>query len=246
MGLQTRWTSPSSPGRSCSPADCQRQDGGFHPHLTATVLSPQPSLYHVRSVSCQYPGMWDNNSGWPAMAQETTNHHHHKQRAEVAFHQALTGNEFSARTSLQPARKAGRVFRPTFRSVVRQEGSMKDTRNHLSTSSQFAGSARVDGATYNRRTTTLKLRTFAGEEVDYTVSDIPDPAGAAEFRKTNPRPISVKIRQGGKWCSVIALTADGTQRTNVAPGIALALHQTGVHTVVDGGLLSGVSCSTHN
>lgn len=123
---------------------------------------------------------------------------------------------------------------------------MKDTQDHLHNSVQFAGSAMVDGASYSRLTTTLKLRTFAGEKVDYTVVDVPDPAGAAEFRKNNLRPISVKIRHGGKFCSVIALTAAGTQRSNITLGTALALHQSGVHAVVDGGLLSGFPCSTRS
>ncbi|MFJ5698666.1 hypothetical protein [Arthrobacter sp. NPDC093139] len=122
---------------------------------------------------------------------------------------------------------------------------MEDTRDHPQDSAQFVGSAVVTGASYGPRTTILRLQTFAGEYIDHTVGDIPDPAGAAGFRSNNLRPISVKIQHAGERCNVIALTSDGPRRSNVTLGTALALHQFGVHTVVDGGLQIGVPCSTH-
>jgi hypothetical protein len=103
----------------------------------------------------------------------------------------------------------------------------------------------VAGAAYGSRTTLLHLQTFAGEVIDYTVDDIPDPTGAAEFRNNNLRPISVQIRHGGERCSVIALTSKGPRHSSVTLGTALALHQSGAHAVVDGGLTTGVPCSTH-
>lgn len=121
---------------------------------------------------------------------------------------------------------------------------MEDVRNHPARFDQFVGSAAVAGASYGRRTTILQLQTFAGEYIDYTIDDIPDPAAADEFRRDNVRPISVRIQHGGQICSVTTLTSDGTRRSNVTLGAALALHQSGVHLVVDGGLQTGVSCST--
>ena len=53
-------------------------------------------------------------------------------------------------------------------------------------------------------------------------------------------------RHGGEQCSVIALASDGPRRSNVSLGTALALHQSGVYAVVDGGLQFGMSCSTQN
>jgi hypothetical protein len=122
---------------------------------------------------------------------------------------------------------------------------MKDTRNHPHDSGCFVGSAVVLGAAYGLRTTLLKLQTFAGEYFDYTIDSIPDPTGIAEFRSSNLRPISVKIEDCGKRCSVIALSQDGPRRSSVTLSTALALHQSGVHAVVNGGLQLGVSCSTH-
>lgn len=121
---------------------------------------------------------------------------------------------------------------------------MEDTRNHADDSGQFVGSAVVAGASYGSRTTLLQLQTFAGKFIDYIIDDIPDPAGAADFRDNNVRPISVQIQHGGERCSVIALTPDGPRRSIATLGTALALHQSGAHTVVDGGLATGVPCST--
>ena len=101
----------------------------------------------------------------------------------------------------------------------------------------------VAGAAYGFRTTLLQLQTFAGELFHYAIDDLPDPAGAAEFQHADVRPISVHIQHGGERCSVIALTSDGPQRSNITLGTALALQQSGVHAVVDGGLKSGVPCS---
>lgn len=76
------------------------------------------------------------------------------------------------------------------------------------------------------------------------LTTFPTRPGEAEFRRNHPLPISVKIQQGGECCSVIALTSDGTRRSNVTLGTALALHQAGVHAVVDGGRQTEVSCSS--
>lgn len=122
---------------------------------------------------------------------------------------------------------------------------MEARRNHLHGSGRFVGSAVIAGASYGPRTTILQLQTFAGEYVEYTVDDIPDPAGEAEFLRTNARPISVKIQAGGEHCSVIALDPNGPRRSNVTLGTALALHRSGVHAVVEGGLQLGGSCFTH-
>ncbi|KRE77161.1 MULTISPECIES: hypothetical protein [Micrococcaceae] len=122
---------------------------------------------------------------------------------------------------------------------------MEDTRNHRHASNQFVGSAVVAGAVYGSRTTLLKLQTFAGEFIEYIVGDIPDPVGAAEFSSNNLSPIAVQIQHGGKRCSVIALTPEGPRRSIATLGTALALHRSGAHTVVDGGLKSGVPCSIH-
>ncbi|WP_163167717.1 hypothetical protein [Arthrobacter sp. Alg241-R88] len=121
---------------------------------------------------------------------------------------------------------------------------MEDTRNHSQDSGQFVGSAVVAGAAYGSQTTVLQLQTFAGEFIDYTLDDIPDPAGAAKFRNNNLRPISVLIQHGGERCSVLALTPDGPRRSIATLGTALALHQSGAHTVVDGGSTTRVPCST--
>lgn len=122
---------------------------------------------------------------------------------------------------------------------------MQERRNHPHDSGRFVGSAVIAGASYGPETTLLQLQTFAGEHLAYTINDIPDPAGEAELRRRNVRPISVKIPADGEQCSVIALAPDGPRRSNVTLGTALALHQSGVHAVVDGGLQLGVSCSTH-
>jgi hypothetical protein len=137
------------------------------------------------------------------------------------------------------------AMRP-IRSAENQEGmSMEETRSHLHVAGQFVGSALVIGASYGPQTTVLRLQTFAGESIEYSVGGIPSPAGAAEFRSYNLRPISVMIQQGGEQCSVIGLATDGPRRANVTLDIALALHQSGVHMVVDGGLRTGVPCSSH-
>jgi hypothetical protein len=122
---------------------------------------------------------------------------------------------------------------------------MEDSPNHPNDSWQFVGSAVIAGAFYGPRTTTLQLQTFAGQYIEYTMDDIPDPAGEAEFRGSNLRPISVKIQAGGEQCTAIVLASDGPRRSNVTLGTALALYRSGVQAVVDGGLQLGVSCSTY-
>ncbi len=122
---------------------------------------------------------------------------------------------------------------------------MEDTRKHRHPSNEFVGSAVVAGAVYGSRTTLLKLRTFSGELIEYTVGDIPDPAGTAEFSSNNLRFIAVQIQHGGKRCSVITLTPEGPRRSLATLGTALALFRSGAHTVVDGGLKSGVPCSIY-
>lgn len=106
----------------------------------------------------------------------------------------------------------------------------------------FIGSARVVGASYGHGTTYLELQAFTGEYIEYSIEAVPASAGEVELPGENFRPISVKIQDGGERCSVIALTPGGTRRTNITPGTALALHQSGVHTVVEGGLPAEVSC----
>lgn len=108
---------------------------------------------------------------------------------------------------------------------------------------QFVGSGVVKAARYDDQSTTLKLRTFAGVHLRYTIACVPDPAGAAEFWTTNSRPIAVKIQQGGKRCTATALTDKGARTSQVSLGTALALHQSGVHAIVDGGQQTGVTCS---
>jgi hypothetical protein len=106
----------------------------------------------------------------------------------------------------------------------------------------FVGSAVVTAACYGAGITTLKLHTFAGGDISFTIRCVPDPAGAIEFCTTQ-RPVAVKIEQGGERCIATALTTRGPRRLRVSLGTALALHQSGVHAVVDGGLRSGVTCS---
>lgn len=123
---------------------------------------------------------------------------------------------------------------------------MESTRGHSHDSGQFVGSGVVAGASYGSRTTVLQIQTFVGEYIDFTVGGVPDPAGAAEFLTNDLRPISIRIQHGGEQCSVIALAADGPRRSKVSLGTALALHQSGVYAVVDGGLQFGMPCSTQN
>lgn len=121
---------------------------------------------------------------------------------------------------------------------------MHETRNHQHGPGQFVGSAVIAGASYGHRATLLHLRTFAGEDLDFAIADTPDSAGAARLRSSIHRPLSVKIEHGGERCSVIALTPSGPRRWTVTLGTALALHQSGVHAVVDGGLRNRVACPT--
>lgn len=74
---------------------------------------------------------------------------------------------------------------------------------------QFIGKAVVMAVRYDDQATTLKLRTFAGVHLRYTIGCVPDPAGAAQFCGTSSRPIAVKIQQGGEPCTVTALTGKG-------------------------------------
>lgn len=120
---------------------------------------------------------------------------------------------------------------------------MEDKRKHARSQGQFIGSAAVVGASYRHGTTHLQLQAFTGEYIDYPIDAVPDTLGAVELRRKNFRPISVKIQHGGERCSVIALTSDGTRRASVTLGAALALHQSGVHTTVEGGLPAEVPCS---
>lgn len=119
----------------------------------------------------------------------------------------------------------------------------QETRYSARDSNRFVGSAVVTGASYGERTTTLKLQTFRGECLGITVDGTPEPAEAAELQQRNLRPISVKIQGGGRRCVAIALTPDGPRCPNVSLGAALALQQSGVRTVVDGGLRAEVACS---
>ncbi|XAS74273.1 hypothetical protein VUN82_10805 [Micrococcaceae bacterium Sec5.1] len=119
---------------------------------------------------------------------------------------------------------------------------MEDNRKRPRFRGYFVGSATVIGASYGQGTTNLELQAFTGEYIEYSIDAVPDSAGAAELPGKNFRPISVKIQHGGERCSVIALTPAGTRRTSVTLGTALALHQSGVHTVVEGGLQAEVSC----
>lgn len=124
---------------------------------------------------------------------------------------------------------------------------MAETWGTSHNSGQFVGSAVVTGAIYGPHHTLLRLKTFGGELIDYSVGDVPDPAGIAEFNGDDLRLISVKIQYGGKQCSVIARAAAGGARAlRVTLGAALALYKSGVHAVVDGGLSAGVPCSARN
>jgi hypothetical protein len=124
---------------------------------------------------------------------------------------------------------------------------MAETLGTSHNSGQFVGSAVVAGATYGRHHTLLRLKTFGGELIDYRVGDVPDPAGIVEFNGGDLRPLSVKIQDGGKHCSVIARAAAGGARAlRVTLGAALALYTSGVHAVVDGGLSAEVPCSVRN
>jgi hypothetical protein len=119
---------------------------------------------------------------------------------------------------------------------------MEETQSHPHNYRQFAGSAVVDGVSYGDQSTILQLQTFAGENINYVVSAIPESTGAEECLRERFRPISVKIQDGGDRCSVIALTPNGPQCSSVSLGTALALQRTGVRTVVDGGLQTRVPC----
>jgi hypothetical protein len=115
---------------------------------------------------------------------------------------------------------------------------------HLRIGGSFVGSAVVTGAFYSKQATTLRLTSFAGEHIDYTVGALPDDLGAATFYSSNNlRPISVKIQQGGERCSVMALSSAGVQTLSVSLGTALALQAAGIRTVIDGGLHAGAACS---
>ena len=123
---------------------------------------------------------------------------------------------------------------------------MEETRGHSDDFGQFVGSAVVTGASYGLQNTLLRLKTFAGEYIDYRVGDVPDPEKIAGFHSGGLRPISVKIHQGGQRCSVVALASDGPRSLSVTLGSALALYKAGVYAVVDGGLQIGVPCSVRN
>jgi hypothetical protein len=82
---------------------------------------------------------------------------------------------------------------------------MEETQNHPHYYRQFVGSAVVDGVSYGDRSTILQLQTFAGENINYIVSAIPQSAAAEERRHERFHPISVKIQDSGDRCSVIAL-----------------------------------------
>lgn len=114
---------------------------------------------------------------------------------------------------------------------------------HLRIGGSFVGSAVVTDAFYGKQATTLSLKSFAGEYIDYTVSAFPDDVGAATFYNNNLRPLSVKIQQGGRRCSVIALSSAGVQTLSVSLGTALALQAAGIRTVIDGGLHARAACS---
>ena len=120
---------------------------------------------------------------------------------------------------------------------------MADPRKSARNVGEFIGSAMVAGASYGLDHTILHLQTSTGEHIDYRVGDVPDPGGMAEFELGNLRALSVKIQQGGRRCSVVALAADGPRAFSVVLGTALALQKSGVHAVVDGGISIGVPCS---
>ncbi|KIC63793.1 hypothetical protein RM50_18355 [Pseudarthrobacter phenanthrenivorans] len=115
-------------------------------------------------------------------------------------------------------------------------------RNH-DASNNFAGSAVVTSASYGPKTTMLQLQTFAGERIDVVLEDKPDAAGAAAVN-AGLRPVSVKILLTGEPCSVFLLSPQGPHSVDVTVGVALALYQSGVRAVVDGGLQLDVTCST--
>jgi hypothetical protein len=123
---------------------------------------------------------------------------------------------------------------------------MQETRDRSHDAGQFVGSAVVAGGSYGPQSTLLRLKTFAGEYIDYRVSDVPDPAGIAALHGDNLHPISVKIQEGGQRCSVVALASGGPRSLTVTLGTALALYKSGVHAVVDGGLQIGVPCLIRN
>jgi hypothetical protein len=147
------------------------------------------------------------------------------------------------RASLDCLDARGLMFRVSA-SCNSQEGSMKDTCSQPVDPGRFVGSAVVIGASNGAEATLLKLRTFSGECLDYEVRDIPDHAGAAELGARKFRPIPVKIQDGGQRCGVIALTSSGTRHSPISLGTALALQQSGVLVVVDGGLQAWASCSS--
>lgn len=121
---------------------------------------------------------------------------------------------------------------------------MEETREGQTAADQFVGSAVVIGASIGPENTLLHLQTFTGDRVDYPLDALPDPAGEAYLRGQELRPISVKIRNGGLRCSVISLANDGPRTSTVTLGTALALYQSGVRAVVDGGLRLEAPCPT--
>jgi hypothetical protein len=120
----------------------------------------------------------------------------------------------------------------------------KDMRINHQTCNRFAGAAVVISASYGARATTLQLQTYAGERIGYTFQARPDAATAAALTAGSERPVSVKIPVNGEPCSVFVLSPKGPRHLEVSLGAALALHQLGIHAVVEGGLRLGVSCST--
>jgi hypothetical protein len=123
---------------------------------------------------------------------------------------------------------------------------MTDTWENSRSSGQFVGSAVVVGALYGPHFTLLRLKTFTGECFDYRIEDVPDFRGAVEILSNSLRPLSVKIQQGGQRCSVVTLAAGGARARSVTLATALALHKSGIHAVVDGGLAIGLPCSVRN
>lgn len=117
-------------------------------------------------------------------------------------------------------------------------------RDYYHASNNFAGSAVVTSVSFGPQTTTLRLQTYAGERINLTLEERPDPAGAAALTVENLRPVSVKILLNGEPCSVFVLSPQGPHYAEITLGTALALNQSGVHAVVDGGLKLDVTCST--
>jgi hypothetical protein len=109
---------------------------------------------------------------------------------------------------------------------------------------KFVGSAVVVGASYGQRATVLQLITFAGEYVGYTLDGLPDHEAAAESYRSSS-PLSIKIQESGQECWAITLTPDGPRRSELTLGAALALHEAGVHAVVEGGQKAAIACSAH-